>query len=275
MNDRVSPDELRASHADRDRTADALRVAAGDGQLTAGELDERLEKALTARTVGELAVLTSDLATDSALAVAPSGRAPKDLIRIERQGGNARRDGRWLVPRLIEVRVERGHVVLDFTEAVITQPVLHIDAEVRSGTLTLLTRPGIEIDADDVAVQRDRKDPQVARALCAARVARRDLWHRASQPAAGASAPSALPARQREVAASSVGGGHCSGLGRPRHLPPVTIKSAERTRRAEATLVIRDLAYLLPNARKAQTHYSLSLPRAGLSLRRLASAAGV
>jgi hypothetical protein len=153
MNDRVSPDELRASHADRDRTADALRVAAGDGQLTAGELDERLEKALTARTVGELAVLTSDLATDSALAVAPSGRAPKDLIRIERQGGNARRDGRWLVPRLIEVRVERGHVVLDFTEAVITQPVLHIDAEVRSGTLTLLTRPGIEIDADDVAVQ--------------------------------------------------------------------------------------------------------------------------
>jgi hypothetical protein len=64
-----------------------------------------------------------------------------------------RRGGRWLVPRLIEGRVGSGHVVLDFAEAVITQPLLHIDAEVRSGTLTPLTGPGIEVDADDVAVR--------------------------------------------------------------------------------------------------------------------------
>jgi Domain of unknown function (DUF1707) len=157
MSDRVSPDELRVSHADRDRTADALRAAAGDGRLTAEELDDRLEKALTARNVGELVVLTRDLAAvpgpTAGPTAGPPGRAPKDVIRIERQGGNARKNGRWLVPRLIEVRVESGHVVLDFTEAAITLPVLHIDAEVRSGTLTLLTRPGIEVDADDVAVR--------------------------------------------------------------------------------------------------------------------------
>ncbi len=53
--------ELRASHEDRDRVVELLRVAAGDGRLTADELDERLEAALTARTQRELVVLTADL----------------------------------------------------------------------------------------------------------------------------------------------------------------------------------------------------------------------
>ena len=57
------------------------------------------------------------------------------------------------MPRRLVVRVGWGHVTLDFTEAVITQPVLDIDLDVRSGTLTLLTRPGVVIDADDVAVR--------------------------------------------------------------------------------------------------------------------------
>ena len=46
------PDQLRASHEDRDRAVELLRVAAGDGRLTAEELDERLGVALTARTYG-------------------------------------------------------------------------------------------------------------------------------------------------------------------------------------------------------------------------------
>src|SRR5215510_63835 len=33
--------DLRASHADRDRVVDALRVAGGDGRLSAEELDTR------------------------------------------------------------------------------------------------------------------------------------------------------------------------------------------------------------------------------------------
>jgi hypothetical protein len=47
------------------------------------------------------------------------------------------------VPPRIEVRVKSGHITLDFTEAVITQPLLQIDADVGSGMLTLLTKPGI------------------------------------------------------------------------------------------------------------------------------------
>ncbi|MFJ3224650.1 DUF1707 domain-containing protein [Streptomyces sp. NPDC086783] len=57
----ASSPELRASHADRDRVVDVLRIAAGDGLLNSDELDERLEVALSARTVTELASLTADL----------------------------------------------------------------------------------------------------------------------------------------------------------------------------------------------------------------------
>ena len=65
--------KLRASHGDRERAVDTLRIAAGDGRLTAEELDERLEAALSARTLGELDALTADLA---AAPGQPSGSAP-------------------------------------------------------------------------------------------------------------------------------------------------------------------------------------------------------
>ena len=88
----ASPDELRASHEDRDRVAELLRMAAGDGRLTAEELDERLEKALTARTYGELAALSRDLPTAPGLVAGAAGLKPKDMIRIDRTSGWAKRD---------------------------------------------------------------------------------------------------------------------------------------------------------------------------------------
>ena len=150
--DGIPPAELRASHQDRDRVVELLRVAAGDGRLTAEELEERLEKALTARTYGELAALSRDLPAGPGLPVGAAAAKPKEMIRIDCRSGNAKRDGRWLVPLRIEARVTSGHITLDFTEAVITQPSLQIDASVRSGSLTLVTRPGIVVDTDDLAV---------------------------------------------------------------------------------------------------------------------------
>jgi hypothetical protein len=148
----VASGQLRASHQDRDRVVEILRVAAGDGRLTAEELDERLEIALTARTFAELAGLTADLpAAPGVLGGVPP--EPKDLVRIDCQSGAARRDGRWVVPRRMEVRVSSGAVTLDFTEALITQPTLRIDAEVNSGALRLVTKPGIVIDTDAVEVR--------------------------------------------------------------------------------------------------------------------------
>ncbi len=77
----------------------------------------------------------------------------KEVVRIDCGGGSARRDGRWVVPQRIEVRVTSGSVTLDFTEAVLSLPSLQIDAEVHGGNLTLVTKPGIVVDADDVTIR--------------------------------------------------------------------------------------------------------------------------
>ncbi len=153
----VAGEELRASHADRDQVVEVLRVAAGDGRLSAEELDDRLERALTARTYAELAALTADLPATPDTAVVPPGAGtvsatPKDLVRIHVQGSSARRDGHWVVPKELDVKVRGGAVRLDFTEAVITQPLLRITAEVRGGELRLITRPGIVWDAGDISL---------------------------------------------------------------------------------------------------------------------------
>lgn len=151
--EKPSPGELRASHEDRDRVVELLRVAAGDGRLTAEELDVRLEEAMTARTYAELAALTRDLPSAPGFGMMLAGEQPKELVRIECGGSSIRRDGRWVVPQRMEVRVGSGSVRLDFTEAVITEPTLRISAEVRSGGLLLVTKPGIVVDTDAVAVR--------------------------------------------------------------------------------------------------------------------------
>jgi hypothetical protein len=140
---------LRASHEDRDQIVEQLRVAGGDGRLDGEELEQRVEAALTARTYGELAALVADLPAGSGVAA----RRPKELVRIDTGGGTTRRDGRWAVPQRMEVKIRSGDVKLDFTEAEVTWPILQIDAQVRSGNLTLITKPGIVVDIDDVAVR--------------------------------------------------------------------------------------------------------------------------
>jgi hypothetical protein len=138
---------LRASHADRDRTVEALRDAAGDGRLSASELDERVEAALAARTGSELVALTVDLPAEP-------GRQPKDLVRIDQRFGDVARTGRWVVPKRIEINVTAGDVTLDFTEAVITHGTLHIEVDLGIGAdLVLITRPGIAVDVDDLTVR--------------------------------------------------------------------------------------------------------------------------
>jgi len=161
---------LRVSHEDRDQVAEALRVAAGDGRLTSDELDERLEGALTARTYDDLVPLLADLpAAGTSLAPLPGPLAavlaggpvvgaiapapPKELVTIHVTSGHAKRDGQWVVPARMDLKSRSGHIELDFTRAIINQPTLHIDAEVRSGHILLITKPGIDVDVEDVQVR--------------------------------------------------------------------------------------------------------------------------
>jgi hypothetical protein len=151
-----SSPELRASHADRDRVVDVLRIAAGDGLLTADELDERLEAALSARTLSELSALTADLPSVSVSAGTTVAEV-KDIVRIEQiHSGAIERVGRWVVPRRLELAVTYREVTLDFTDAVITHNTLRIDVAMTGKTLTLVTRPGIVVDTDGLQLVHSR-----------------------------------------------------------------------------------------------------------------------
>jgi Domain of unknown function (DUF1707) len=59
MSDRAPA--LRVADADRERVAERLRRAAGEGRLGPEELEQRLEAAFNARTRGELEPLVADL----------------------------------------------------------------------------------------------------------------------------------------------------------------------------------------------------------------------
>jgi len=57
----ASDPKIRASDADRDRTAAALREHLAAGRLTTEEFDERLDKVYAAKTLGDLDDVMADL----------------------------------------------------------------------------------------------------------------------------------------------------------------------------------------------------------------------
>src|SRR6266545_7877795 len=105
----TDPRELRASDHDRDRVAEVLREAAGDGRLSLDELDERLGAVYSAKTYGELQPITRDLpigAAPAPPAVASSARpaaeriggAPTSSFAVGIMGGFSRKRS-WVAPR--------------------------------------------------------------------------------------------------------------------------------------------------------------------------------
>jgi hypothetical protein len=164
----LAPDRrnLRVSHEDRDQIAEQLRVAAGDGRLTADELDERLESALTARTYGELEALVADLPAAAGGGLRPAAAAQaKDLIELKINHGVIKRDGPWVVPRRLTVEARHGNVVLDFSAAVITAPTLDLDITLGHGNMVLIAPATVVVDVDSVTAghgvirQRVKRQP--------------------------------------------------------------------------------------------------------------------
>jgi hypothetical protein len=121
------PQKLRASDADRERVAEVLREAAGDGRLTMDELDERLDAVYAAKTYAELEPITHDLpdaGTAAAPAVRPASTAdparfggePTSNMAIAILGGFSRK-GDWVVPREFTAVCFMGGGEIDLRDA--------------------------------------------------------------------------------------------------------------------------------------------------------------
>ena len=122
------PQHLRASDADRERVAETLREAAGDGRLTMDELDERLDAVYAAKTYAELVPITHDLPDHSGAASVPApSRAPSGDMRqyggeptsnsaIAILGGFSRK-GDWVVPKSFNAFMLLGGGEIDLRDA--------------------------------------------------------------------------------------------------------------------------------------------------------------
>jgi hypothetical protein len=140
MSPRPAPRDLRASDADRDQVLALLSAAMGDGRLTPDEHADRVQRAFTARTLGELADLTADLAAPSAQPVRlDGGRVIAGIF------GPARRDGRWVVPENLTVTAMFSEVEVDFTQAILQSSRVQLYATVVGGKLRLIVPDGVSV----------------------------------------------------------------------------------------------------------------------------------
>ncbi len=134
------PSDLRASDVDRERVVAVLAEAFGDGRLTLDEHSDRVQRAYQARTLGELAGLTTDLV--------PAGSQPlqvDDSRSVTAFFSTSRREGRWVMPDRLSVTAVGGHVVLDLREAMLQSLHSILHATLVGGQLHILVPEGVSV----------------------------------------------------------------------------------------------------------------------------------
>jgi hypothetical protein len=141
-NDRSSLLELRASDADRDRTAATLANAMAAGRLTTTEHAERLDATYAARTLGELALLTRDLPADDAAEV---GTGAVDRVEIAARFSKVIRSGRWVAGRRIRLTTHFGALIVNLADAVLPGREITLEIDAFCGKLIVTVPEGAQV----------------------------------------------------------------------------------------------------------------------------------
>ena len=111
-----------------------------DGRLSHDEYSERLPVALSARTLGELAELTTDLASPEHQPLQLGDGQPVTALF-----NTADRRGRWVVPSAMTCVAVCGEVVLDLSEAILQDRHVVITIYAFCGKVRLIVPSGVEV----------------------------------------------------------------------------------------------------------------------------------
>ena len=130
---------LRATDADRDRTASLLQAAVADGRVSVGELEERLESVYSAKSTGELAALVKDLQPARLAGATPT--SSKDVGVLN----DFTREGRWVVGDTYRSTAVISTGVIDLREVRFTSPETTIRVNSVIGTVYVVVPENAEV----------------------------------------------------------------------------------------------------------------------------------
>jgi hypothetical protein len=161
VSDELVPDprQMRASDADREKVAQVLQQAHGEGRLDLHELDERLASLYAAKTYGELAPLTADLGVPTPAVLPMPIQHNMPASRIGGTPGSTTsfafwsgvdRKGEWVVPSTHTAMACMGGIKLDLTKARFAQAETTIHAYALMGGVEIIVPEDITVQVDGV-----------------------------------------------------------------------------------------------------------------------------
>ncbi|MCP2340042.1 DUF1707 SHOCT-like domain-containing protein [Actinomadura rupiterrae] len=149
---------LRASDRDRDQVLVRLHSAFAEGRLTEPELDERIERALAARTMAELSALSADLPDPGTAHAAPVGTSGKSgfggRFQLAYKSG-IRRGGRWRLPERHTTVVYKGTALVDLRNAELESAETTLRVVAYKSNATIIVPPGVRVDAGGLGVSTE------------------------------------------------------------------------------------------------------------------------
>jgi len=153
---------MRASDADRERVAEALREAAAEGRLDLEELDQRLDQVFAAKTYAELAPITADIPSPGTTPRAPETRRAESfgVKGHEYAPGNVAlgimgafvRKGEWDVPPELSAVAIMGGGEIDLREARFTDGAVTIHAVAIMGGIQITVPENADVHVNGIGI---------------------------------------------------------------------------------------------------------------------------
>ena len=134
--------ELRASDADRDRSAAQLGGALATGRLTSAEHAERLDAVYTAKTMGDLAPLTRDLPAKGG---ADASLAAGSRAEVAARFSKVIRSGRWVAGRRTRLTSHFGALTVNLVDAVLPGREITLEIDAFCGKLIVVVPSGAHV----------------------------------------------------------------------------------------------------------------------------------
>lgn len=157
----TGPAHMRISDADRQKVAEVLQKAAGEGRIDLDELDERLEATWAAKTYADLVPITVDLQHAAPGPVVGAGPAhvPSGPVTGHASSmaimGDCKRRGVWQVPAHHTAFSLMGSVTIDLREAHLSSHHTVINASAIMGDVKVIVPAHFHVVVDGTPIMGD------------------------------------------------------------------------------------------------------------------------